>query len=110
MPEIIGLAVMAFMMYNLGGDQRIDHIDPAFEPFIEMFEYDYNRYTGKKLEMPTIYVRFGTLDNATLGTCQWPDRVITIDPAAWRRSSNLQRQWLIYHELGHCAIVTGKRL
>jgi len=46
-----------------------------------------------------------TNENNVIGTCQYggftADR-ITIDDLFWERSSNLGKEFVVFHELGHC--------
>ena len=46
-------------------------------------------------------------ENGVLGQCQYssqyPNRV-TIDKTFWSRSSELYREFVVFHELGHCVL------
>ncbi len=47
------------------------------------------------------------LDNKVSGQCQHdadaPDRVV-IDPDYWERATHMQREFIVFHELGHCVL------
>lgn len=80
-------------------------IDPILKPYLMQFETDVNASTEG------IDVGFGTLQFPVLGECESglnsQNNKITIDSAYWAKASNNQKQQLVYHELGHCALGLG---
>jgi len=50
----------------------------------------------------------------TIGLCQHrAKKIITLDKKFWRNASDLRKETLLYHELGHCVLLrdhTSKRL
>lgn len=49
-------------------------------------------------------------ENGVAGTCQYGSAInnhVTIDETFWLRSSNLIREFVVFHELGHCALLRG---
>lgn len=75
-------------------------IDPILKPYFTQFETDVNASTEY------ITGEFGTLPMPTVGQCaeNGTFKTVTIDPIYWANASESQRQQLIYHELGHCAL------
>lgn len=50
---------------------------------------------------------FDDIDTDAVGQCETYNngrRVINIDKTYWEKSNDLQREFLIFHELGHCAL------
>ncbi|MBT8228816.1 MAG: hypothetical protein KJO50_01055, partial [Bacteroidia bacterium] len=45
-------------------------------------------------------------DNGVAGTCQYGSHIahVTIDLSYWNNSSMLTREYVVFHELGHCAL------
>lgn len=75
-------------------------VHPDFIPYIEQFEAACDR------PVHDVAVVYGLLDGASLGLCrkQGPRRSIFIDPYKWGDLGDLEREWIIFHELGHCAL------
>jgi len=49
-------------------------------------------------------------ENNVIGTCQYggfSTNHVTIDDVFWARSSNLGREFVVFHELGHCFLNRG---
>lgn len=40
----------------------------------------------------------------TDGSCQYSNRAMKLDSAAWRQNNAIYRRYLIFHELGHCIL------
>lgn len=84
--------------------------DAEFSEYIVQFEIDYAYYLDIDYSASDIPVTFSDkLDKKYLGACyyygknhQW--REIKISRKLWQDLDNKQRQALIYHELGHCAL------
>ena len=46
-------------------------------------------------------------ESGVAGSCQYGsaiDNHVTIDETFWSRSNNLNREFVVFHELGHCAL------
>jgi len=50
-------------------------------------------------------------DSGVAGTCQFGSHIhhVTIDQQYWNRASDLRKEFVIYHELGHCVLARGHR-
>lgn len=48
-------------------------------------------------------------DLGVAGTCQYGNHIahVTIDRSYWNNSSSLNREYVVFHELGHCALGRG---
>lgn len=52
-------------------------------------------------------VQFGPLERPTVGLCEvWSDgkTAVTIDPEAFDKYTDKQKEQLVYHEFGHCEL------
>lgn len=84
-------------------DQALWPYYSAFEAeaLIRGFEYDLNalRISGHIEEIHQENVA---------GSCRYGsniDNEVTIDQTFWNRSSNLVREFVVFHELGHCVLL-----
>jgi hypothetical protein len=84
--------------------QRKTIIDPEFVDLVELFEKEQN-------ENVDIDISFKELDYPTVGLCWWQTRSasrqgieIEIDPDFWFESSDVKKEELLFHELGHCIL------
>lgn len=85
------------------------NVDPELQPYFFRFEEE-----GKKrgilveLEKAKIYgsvEKIYVQSNTILGFCQantTSSKKIIIDIDFWNRSSNLKKELIVFHELGHC--------
>ena len=72
------------------------YIDPAFYPYIDLFE----QYYGVNVNLD---ITFYSLDEPTIGQCHSTSNpYIKIDPEFWFSTDDLQQKALIFHELVHC--------
>jgi hypothetical protein len=79
-------------------------VDEALVSYVVKFELDVGVSAG------AIDVTFGDLDDDIVGMCySWKDgrRKIVIDKQFWDIESETQREELMFHELGHCAMNLG---
>ena len=78
-----------------------------FNPYVQTFVEEGNiRGVHLDKEAARMEVRFGNLAEGTSGSCRKKGRksYIIIDSQIWRRLDSLQRQALIFHEMGHCLL------
>lgn len=62
---------------------------------------------GKQLDMSTISGTFGELPGINvLGRCAQSaeNGTITIDEAFWNKATMYEREYVVFHELGHCVL------
>lgn len=69
---------------------------PLFVKFAERYQVSIGGISGD----------FGKLEDPKVGLCAnyGTHQNITIDQEFWDRASDLQKEVLVYHELGHCAL------
>ena len=81
------------------------YVDDAMAPYFEAFAFE-GQLRGVVVNFKHAQIE-GYLEDldGTSGQCQHfndaPDRVV-IDPDYWRRLNDLEREFIIFHELGHC--------
>lgn len=77
-------------------------IEPEFQGLVTAFESEGNVAVGH------LIVKFGDLPNkGERGICEkspLSTPTITIDRATWAKQTQLQREKVLYHELGHCVL------
>lgn len=77
-------------------------IDPAFSSFVDTFYQECG--LTRETEIPMGFV---TTNFPVLAFCSvWESgvREVSIDKAGWFASTEVQKEWLIFHELGHCVL------
>lgn len=88
-------------------------VDQRLWPYFEAFEiaalergyiYDLN-----DLGITGVIRRIN--DNGVAGTCQYGTHIhhVTIDSDYWEIASKLNREYVVFHELGHCALGRGHK-
>lgn len=98
------LPLILLFLVGCGTPFRFHTIDTEFKPYIE-------RYEGHKgSDIRGMSIIFMSIESPTIGTC-WKNnlgyRKIEIDPKFWFRSSDGDRELLLFHELGHCDLGRG---
>jgi hypothetical protein len=77
----------------------------------EIREYYWRFERICKCTVSHIPAKFVEQENDTVGGCYRSPAVkyIVIDPEWWRRSSDSEREHLVFHELGHCYLLREHR-
>ena len=70
--------------------------DVTFDPYVKKFEENCN-------VVSTVPVMFKELPEGVLGACR-NKIVVVINPNYWHHVSEDEREFLIFHELGHCVL------
>lgn len=80
------------------GSSRKVELD--LQPYVERFE----ELWGNKISFPVV---FSNLEHLTAGKCTvwfFGDKIVEVDSAYFLILNELEREQLIFHELGHCAL------
>ena len=93
-------------------NETIDYpgVDSRLWPYFERFESE-GLERGHDISLTSIGIEgvIQSIDEEHIaGTCQFnrfQPRLITIDSEFWQRSSELFREFIVFHELGHCALL-----
>lgn len=100
------IASILMFLFGCGHPQQLT-IDPTFQDLISRFEKDGNR-TIKDLVVKFGYISTpgGKPGTYVVGECEQGlgTPTVTILPAYWNSATDLQREELMYHELGHCIL------
>lgn len=86
--------------------------DPFFDSYKDSFEADHSYYAGYEINTESVYINFAEdsfFDTLEIGTCYFVSgtqsgREILIRESYWNSMSNSCREFLVYHELAHCAL------
>lgn len=97
MLKLILLLSVSTMM--IGCARTTGTVGEDFKPFVKKFEEIY----GITVNMGIFYQ---DLDGWVIGVCRYGrhSREIAIDPEFWDEASDIDREIVIFHELGHCAL------
>lgn len=78
-------------------------VDDALAPYVHKFEKDID------VRVSNVSVGFGPTSGNVVGKCllHGSYRKITIKKDYWDSVSEVQKEQLMYHELGHCALGLG---
>jgi hypothetical protein len=80
-----------------------------FKPYVDLFVAE-GRQHGQAIKIEDLIVKFGHIEEAkTLAFCRHvtddsETPSITIDPDKWAKLLLIQREILVFHELGHCIL------
>lgn len=81
----------------------LNYIDPAFQSYVDMFfEEAQIRNVNISQDDFSFSVNFG--EESNLGICFPSTNRILISRIQWGRLSELSKQYLIFHEMGHCIL------
>ena len=96
-----GTDIYHYDFKRTNGKPRINGINEQIKPFYDQF--------SKKLQIKLGYIpaQFSKLDKDLAGIC-WEYNggyvEIEIDSSYWEQASYSEKEQLIFHELGHCAL------
>lgn len=79
--------------------------DPEFLVYIKKFEKASE--TRNNIIVANIVIKYGNIGPDTIGLCAIEPRatpLITIDRAYWAKASDIEKETLMFHELGHCRL------
>ena len=85
------------------------HLMPMERPpeyYLHKFYADKSLYTQTCSSFPTVDVVLGDLPGSIIGLCDPRGKVhvVTVSREFWKKATNLQKEELMYHELGHCVL------
>lgn len=90
-------------------------VDPEVVPYVQNFE-KWGQYMKKDPEykVPKIHIGIGEFKDFNfrivspnaIGVCYYlkRPRVIVVDKRFWDQASPMEREMVVFHELGHCAL------
>lgn len=88
------------------------NVDEELRTYYDRFETEASR-RGFEIDLRELNIS-GEIDfideEGVIGTCQYRSHIpnhITIDESFWLRSSDLSKEYVVFHELGHCVLLRG---
>ena len=88
-------------------------IHPDLLPFVEDFIFEANaRDIEFTLDSIGIEIQFENIaDPSVIGRCQRNENGenlgISVDPLYWKQATALEKEYVMFHELGHCVLNRG---
>ena len=83
------------------------YVDSEFRRYVDRFN-EYAQDYGVKVDTSNVGIMFmnKTDNKSVVGSCYKLGyiRIITIDEVFWRYASPLERELVLFHELGHCVL------
>ena len=84
-------------------------VDAPVQEYYDRFIYEASiRGLDVAYETSQVPARIADIDEANvIGTCSWSSNHahnITLDQSYWRSATDMQREFLVFHELGHCVL------
>jgi len=102
------LVILALLLTASCATTRFYKVRDEFKPYIERFKTEAKPY---EIKIEDLYIKFHDFKGApAIGDCRhavWNWHfvpLIRIDRDWWGRSSELAKELLIFHELGHCIL------
>ena len=94
-----------------GGSTRKAGVkDPAFTRYVELYEDAYDRdISNQTILLEDKLTGWPGVSVNTLGFCVQGGNEIHILRSAWDKVSDLTKQMILFHELGHCDMGQGHR-
>jgi len=111
--EILVLVLLLFFMPACQKEelQAITYLNVAEElcPYFQRFEEE-AAARGVIVDLAAAHIKgsFSTIGNNYIGLCaSKEEKEVIIDENFWRRSSQLRKELIVFHELGHCYLGRG---
>ncbi len=88
--------------------KAFDSVDEALWVHFETFEVEAAR-RGVNIDLVALEIT-GVIENiqenGVAGTCQYGQHIhhVTVDKEVWDNGSTLLREYIVFHELGHCSL------
>ncbi|MBK6825202.1 MAG: hypothetical protein IPG87_20345 [Saprospiraceae bacterium] len=82
-------------------------VDPAFVAYLDLFQQEaLNRGVDVRGELEMLNISFTSFDQNIAGQCQASKDAHTIlmDSNYWNKATDIEREVLLFHELGHCIL------
>jgi len=99
--------VVLFGMTNCTKDTEFQYfVQSELQPFFDKF-YAEGTARGKVLDMESVSGVLGDLPAANvLGRCEQSTShgTVTIDQVFWDKASYYEKEYVVFHELGHCVL------
>lgn len=83
-------------------------VDPDFQPFVDKF---IDMFKIDTIDVIYVDIYYNQQSGNVIGVCKikGEEKDIEIDPEWWSKANDLNREILMFHELGHCVLSQGHR-
>jgi hypothetical protein len=93
-------------------ESSFENIHAAMRPYVEAFEEEANlRGLSFTQAINLLDTHFEDISQTGVaGQCSWSSQhpnTVTIDTPFWNNASDLSREFVVFHELGHCILNRG---
>ena len=81
-------------------------VSPEFSGIVDRFKVE-AEHRNVIVDLQGLGINFGILDQSAIGRCltyQSGRREIVIEKSYWRRTTDIEKELLLFHELGHCIL------
>ncbi len=104
MKERIIVFLLILIVVSSCRKEKTQTIPDEFVSFVDgFFEEAFNRNVDLNLSDFNLEIKLEDIQDHA-GTCNTRNSVIRIDEETWLNIDDQQKEWLIYHELGHCIL------
>lgn len=111
--NLLFLVMLSLGVSNCTKEPALVVIDTPIQPYFARFEVEGNQ-RGKNIDLSTAGIK-GELTDITEkdvnGQCvmngNTGEKIIRIDKTYWAKATDLEKEFVVFHELGHCYL--GKR-
>lgn len=107
--SIFFVAIISVLFFGCSEEEE-SAIDPDLLPYIESFILEANeRDINLSIDSLGIEIKFENIsDPSVIGRCRRDENgnneSIAVDPIYWKQSTELEKEYVMYHELGHCVL------
>ncbi len=107
--SVLFVATVSLLFFGCQEEVEPD-IDPDLLPYIESFILEANdRDFDLSIDSLGILVQFENIsDPSVIGRCRRDENgnneSIAVDPVYWKLATELEKEYVMYHELGHCVL------
>jgi len=108
MAKFPAIAFIAFVLVACTSDATLTEpvTDARLKSFFDAFVQEGQR-RGRVVRMNDLSGNIVPLDGGTHGRCNQftsGTKQVLVDSAWWNRATDLEKEYVIFHELGHCAL------
>ncbi len=91
------------------GNNKVPVIDVEFKPYVELFRtyhvlHDKDYFYQISTDINFGYIAQPSTESTILAFCMIGQNYVIVDESHWHKASELQKEQLVFHELGHCEL------
>lgn len=101
--SLVFLLLVKLLPHRYSSEER-PYVDPRIVDKVESFEETSLKYTGHTVTVSATIYSVTYLSDHVLGMCIPVANMILINRNYWEHADYLEREQLLFHELGHCEL------